>query len=166
MPYIAPTAHVSFHDNIYDDARVEDRAIINHNGILLDSSKAYCNAQVLSNDILKTIILKDNCHVFGNAIIDISHFTGNLKLILGEGCKVGGRFDMRQFKTVEELVAEYPNNSELKTIEENRDEDQFGFIDYDDDRHGYGRDIRIDYDGVLSPYRVLSVTLTNIWLMG
>lgn len=164
MVYIAPTAYVSSHDNVYDEARVEDYAMVNHNAVLVDEAQVYGNAKVLSNSIFKTVILADDCHVFGDANVDISHFPDNTKLILGSGCKIGGQFDMREFVSLDAFMAEYKNNSDVE-YEDHNTELEVGLIDYDDDRYGEESDLMIDYDDPKSPYRVLCVTVTNIWFM-
>ncbi len=136
MVYIAPTAFVTNMLNIKDEAKVHDYATVDKHSILLNESQIYGTAKIASNSTIKTVILIDNCHVFGNANLDISHLPSGLKIIFGKGCKIGGQFDMRRFINVESFIYEYKDRKELSSHY---------------DRRGFN---------------ILSVKLTDVWVMG
>jgi len=165
MAFIAPMANVTVAQNIVDNARVEGSAFVNQNVLVTKEAKIYDNARVLSNNIFKIIIVTSNCHIYGDTNIDISHFPDNTKIIFGKGCKIGGSFNMRNLKTLDDFINEYKDQSEVEN-EEHDGAEEVGFIDYNDDRYSEGRGLTTDYDDPRSPYRILCITVTDIWMMG
>ena len=79
MSLISPVPGRLFAYNIAESAYVEDTVSINHNVTIYGTARVYGNAKLSSNSIFKTLVVKDNAHVFGNAIIDASHFPENTK---------------------------------------------------------------------------------------
>lgn len=87
---------------------------------MLGEAEIYGTARAASNSTLRTIVLVDDCHIFGDANLDISHFPSSLKIIFGRGCKIGGQFDMRRFTTVESFIKEYKDRKELSCYYDSR----------------------------------------------
>lgn len=118
MISVADTATVLQPFNVVDNARIEDTAHIGNNVLVTGDVEVYGNAIIKSRNVLKMVIMVDNCHVFGNAIIDVSHFKETVKFIFGKGCKIGGRFDLREFLELEDFITEHSDHCELSYLED------------------------------------------------
>ncbi len=118
MVYIADTATVSELHNVIDNSRIEGTAHVGRNVLTCGDAEVYGNAIIKSRNVFKIAIFTNNCHVFGNAIIDVSHFKEGIKFIFGRGCKIGGWFDLREYPTIDDFVEKYSENCELSWLSE------------------------------------------------